>query len=428
MPSDVRKINLWSGQWSDSWSSSWKDSNVNSWKILWQQTDWPENSKKDMMDDTLNNTNKQWVSVQNLKKGNIPINNNSNNKNVSQIQPNSSQLNNFSFSTSSQSQKNESHVASKQFTSSYTNDSKTNKFSEKKRSLLKWSTQFSNSSKVNMDNNSQNWENNSFHKKEAINQWVAWRLRNSNTSEQTNTRFLQLKYKIFVFFLLIAVILFYPYVISSYNSYQTTLQQVKNVKNSVQSTIDKRNTHQNDDILLDWITQWLKANENQKQPPLISCINQDVACDELNNNVRENLDIIRIYTQLRDLRTKKMEVNEKTILKNVNEFLLQKDPFSRTLQYNGELQSLNIGSPKHIKWQLYETDVSFQIVFPDKSALIVFLEHVEDELFYHPTFWFAWTIMYKIQNLEYDIVEYNDEQEVWITMKAYRYESNSVLF
>jgi len=119
---------------------------------------------------------------------------------------------------------------------------------------------------------------------------------------------------------------------------------------------------------------------------LISCINQEIACDQFEPILLESLSTLRSYVQLNSLETDKMEIDEKKILKSINEFLLQKDPFSRTLAYNGELLSVTIGDSIQEEGLLYSLPVDLRVRFDTKEKVLSYLQHIEDHVFYHETF------------------------------------------
>jgi hypothetical protein len=131
----------------------------------------------------------------------------------------------------------------------------------------------------------------------------------------------------------------------------------------------------------------------------------------------DNRDIVRSYLLLGSLVHPRMIVDERKILANVNEFLLKVDGDINQNQRNGKLNRLSIGKPESINDTLYKVPIQLSISFDDKDALLSFLGNVEKRVPSNPVI----SVLYVIDQITYDIINYNDKQEVMISMTAYYY-------
>jgi hypothetical protein len=109
-----------------------------------------------------------------------------------------------------------------------------------------------------------------------------------------------------------------------------------------------------------------------------------------------------------------MVVDEKKILTNMNLFLLSSDPLNRDVTRNGILKSITIGKPKEALTNLYEVPVTATISFANSTNLLKFIDNVEKHV--APD---SLGILYKIDSISYDMVRYNQSQEVNMSLKAY---------
>ncbi|MBU0627010.1 hypothetical protein KKG31_06575 [Patescibacteria group bacterium] len=134
--------------------------------------------------------------------------------------------------------------------------------------------------------------------------------------------------------------------------------------------------------------------------------------------IRNNFGTARSYIQLGNLSTSKMLVDEKKILANINEYLTKqssKDPAVKTSTRNGFLNSIVIGDPIEGLGILFSVPIRINITFTDKDALLSFIDNVEKNVLDDAQY----RILYKLNEVSYDIVNYSDEQQVDILMNAY---------
>lgn len=125
------------------------------------------------------------------------------------------------------------------------------------------------------------------------------------------------------------------------------------------------------------------------------------------------------YSQLHSLYAKNMIIDEKKILRNLNEYLIQ-DQFEMGLaSRNGSIRSVHIGNPleEDEKGAFFSVPISFTIVFNNQENLVSFVHNVEKKLIEDEQD----RILYKIQTITYDIVEGAKEQTSTLELIAYYY-------
>ena len=113
-----------------------------------------------------------------------------------------------------------------------------------------------------------------------------------------------------------------------------------------------------------------------------------------------------------------MPVDEKKILTNINEYLTKKtstSPTVKTSSRNGFLNSITIGDPVDEWWVLSSVPIRINITFINKDSLLSFIDNVEKNVLDDPEY----RILYKLDEVSYDIVNYSDKQQVDILMNAY---------
>ncbi len=240
-----------------------------------------------------------------------------------------------------------------------------------------------------------------------------------NLDQQYNTtqkvRVISIKYKIYAFVMLLLGIVLYDPAMQAYREYNAVMYEIEQANLAIQRNITKSQQYDKDISLLKII--------NSNIPELIVCLNTEKNCGDLNEQLKNNLETIRSYLQLNDLSEDKMIVNEKIILKNINEFLAQEDPFDSQRKYNGEVIGITIGDTRDIKEHLKSFDITITMNFDNKDALLKFIQNIESHVFYQQNSQMPLesTLLYKINGMDYDIVNYNKQQEISIELEGFYY-------
>jgi hypothetical protein len=180
----------------------------------------------------------------------------------------------------------------------------------------------------------------------------------------------------------------------------------------------KLNDYQQDQRYVDSI--------EEKNDAIKNCVNFDSGCDDLPANILSNLDVVKAFLQIGNLYDSKMIIDEKSLLMNLDAFMTKRwnETGNPTTQNNGSIEELVIGDPKQIAEQLYQVPVDVVVEFPDSEDLLSFISNTEDRIIVdiNTELFKSTPVLYRIQELAYDIVKYEESQEVQIKMIAYYYE------
>jgi hypothetical protein len=130
----------------------------------------------------------------------------------------------------------------------------------------------------------------------------------------------------------------------------------------------------------------------------------------LDTKIKDNFALARSFLLLSDLHDSKMEVNEKTLLKNINEYLLGKSVSS--------VQNISLGKPELVLGNLYSLPIQLRVEFSDKDKLFAFIDRVDKQI---PNTE-AVRVLYKLDEVSYDIMHYNEVQTVDLSLNAFYYQ------
>jgi len=165
-------------------------------------------------------------------------------------------------------------------------------------------------------------------------------------------------------------------------------------------------------------------NEEENKEAIYACINEELDCEDIVPELKEQLEIVKAYLQIGNLYDNKMVIDEKSLLINLDAYMTRqwKNGFP-TEKKNGEIQEIKIGEPKQIIQQLYEAPVDLVVEFYNKDGLISFVDNIENRIIkgIDATVLKAIPVLYFIEEIAYDIVKYQEEQRVKIEMTAYYY-------
>ena len=231
------------------------------------------------------------------------------------------------------------------------------------------------------------------------------------------------KYKVYIVLLLIFIALllldYIPNIKQSYESKQSTYNQVNSQLTSVRNDIRKAE----DDMAYLWdITsneQNLKTCLNEKKKEVCLKLPESWMVWEWTGR-RYDFSVPLSYLQLHSLYNKKMPVDEKKVLKNLNEYLIKQDITwgSRTRVW--DILKISIWDPRSVKnldTHFFKVPVNVTIEFTTIGDLTGFLYNVEKKMVD------KWSdrILYKIQSVSYDIIASDKPQVTDISMLAYYY-------
>ena len=228
------------------------------------------------------------------------------------------------------------------------------------------------------------------------------------------------KYKVYIVLLLILIfafiLVYIPNEQNSNDSRELTYTQVRTELKNIKASIENA---KND---IEYLRTIVEKEQNIK-----TCLNND-NCSDLPEewriwsweNVKYNLNIPLSYLQLHSLYNKKMPVDEKRVLKNLNEYLIKQDIAWEDRKRVWDILKIEIWDPEEVyDWDEHfiKVPVDVEIEFITVDDLIWFLYNVEKKLVDKPED----RILYKIQSVSYDVVSKDEPQDTEISMIAYYY-------
>lgn len=231
------------------------------------------------------------------------------------------------------------------------------------------------------------------------------------------------KYKVYIVLLLIFIcILLFDYIPDIKNSYEAK-QNTYNQVNTQLAWIRADIRNAEDDMAYLWdITsneQNLKTCLNEKKKEVCLKLPESWATWEWTGK-KYDFSVPLSYLQLHSLYNKKMPVDEKKVLKNLNEYLIKQDIAwgSRTKVW--DILKISIGDPRAVKkgdTHFFQVPVKITVEFTTIGDLTGFLYNVEKKMVD------KWEdrILYKIQSVSYDIISSDKPQVTDISMLAYYY-------
>lgn len=229
----------------------------------------------------------------------------------------------------------------------------------------------------------------------------------------STARVSSIKYRLYVFiFLALIVVWIVDYILPTREKTIWLHTTIADKQQQITNFLEKKSQYEKDKDLI----SLMEINENK----IISCVNYKVWCTEIPQEIRENFWFARSYLQLNNLHDPKMEINEKIILANINEYLLKEigQNNNESLTRIGKITNISIGESKVVVSQLYSIPIRLQASFANKDNLLTFIENVDKNVLEAKSY----RILYKIDEINYNIMEYDQEQIVDIKMHAFYYQ------
>ena len=234
-----------------------------------------------------------------------------------------------------------------------------------------------------------------------------------SVSQVQERRFISVKYKIYTLAIITLLIVVYGPISSAIQTSLSKREQWNKIDQTINQRIDQQSDYKTK-------TELLKSIEANKEN-IVSCINENRKCEQLPEEINNNSDVIKAYIQIWNLKKEKMEVNESKILKTINEFMTKANILSIERKYNGTVTNIDIWDTKSLENNIIQVPVSMTVTFDTKENLINFISNIENNIFYSQTDWLNDSILYRIEELKYDIVNYKETQDVAVVLSAYAY-------
>lgn len=242
-------------------------------------------------------------------------------------------------------------------------------------------------------------------------------------AHMSRIRVVTAKYKVYIVLLLIFIcaLLFdyIPDMKDSYNAKQNAYNQVNSQLTSIRNDIRKAE----DDMNYLWeITsneENLKTCLNEKKKDVCLNLPESWMVWEWTGK-KYDFSIPLSYLQLHSLYNSKMPVDEKKVLKNLNEYLIKQDISWSSRTKVWDILRISIGDPHSVKngdSHFFQVQVDVTIEFTNIGDLTGFLYNIEKKMVD------KWEdrILYKIQSVSYDIIASDEPQVTDISMLAYYY-------
>lgn len=234
----------------------------------------------------------------------------------------------------------------------------------------------------------------------------------SETTSIAAARVLSTRYKVYLLVMLVLLYVVVQYIFfPMLDKQQAEQSQLQNVVVQLQSFESKRLQYVADAALMESI-------ENQ-QEILLNCINNQTACEALNEGLRDKVDIAKMFLQLDTVVDPVMGVDEKRILASLNDYALIRTPNNTagTRERNGSIQSIRIADPVIYDGAVYRVPIDLEISFSNKDGLLSFINNIENSLAANAPY----RLLYVIDQIDYDVVRYNEEQKASIQLSLFYY-------
>jgi len=254
--------------------------------------------------------------------------------------------------------------------------------------------------------------------------WTRSKTKDSDT-QVAKIRVVTAKYKVYiVLFLIFICILLFKYIPDIKKSYNLRKDSYNQVQTQLRSIQDEIKLAEND-------MQYLSEIESNEES-LKTCLNnrEKETCMSLPNNdnwmvwewenKQYDFTVPLSYLQAHSLYNNKMPVDEKKVLKNLNEYLIKQDILWGSKARVWDILKISIWDPSSVKKgdnHFYSVPVKVTIEFTTIGDLTWFLYNVEKKMIDN------WEdrILYKIQSVSYDIISNDEPQVTDISMLAYYY-------
>jgi len=263
-----------------------------------------------------------------------------------------------------------------------------------------------------MQNNNTEQQNNNLIEKLMEKQDIHQESKDDEQISISTARVYSIKYRLYVLiFLALIVVWIVDYVLPSREKVLNLQSTIADKEQQIVSFLQKESQYQKDKDLISSI--------EIQESKIISCVNYKVWCQDIPQEIRDNFWFARSYLQLNNLHDPKMEINEKILLANINEFLLkrigQNNEWSARIW---KLTSISFWESKVVVSQLYSVPIKLQASFTNKDDLLSFIENVDKNVLESKSY----RILYKIDEINYNIMQYDQEQLVDIKMNAFYYQ------
>ena len=249
---------------------------------------------------------------------------------------------------------------------------------------------------------------------------------NPESNQITEIRVVNAKYKVYAIILIIlwAIIgtSYLPDAMAEYSTTQKTYEAKNKKLAELKQTYEKYASYD----------QERRQIENNSWS-VLNCINaqtnadEEKFCNTLPALLSGDLNVVVSYLQMGDLSSDKMGIDEQKVLKNLDRYLTRNTPGEALSVQNGTIWGIHIGEPKKLKhiqvWEgknkrefdLNAAPIEAEIVFDNKDDLITFVDNIEKYIIKNKED----RILYIIDEISYDIMQYDEKQSTKVSLTAY---------
>lgn len=228
--------------------------------------------------------------------------------------------------------------------------------------------------------------------------------RTATTKEigQMKHRVISMRNKLFIIgFIIIWYIIIANYILPDYRKLESHKNELINIEKQIQEFESKEKNYKEKLKLIK------KINDNEST--IIQCINKQENCDILPEDIKNQTDKINKFFEINNLSDSKMDINEKLILSNLNEFLIREDPLSiDDLRTNWTINTILIWDEEKFDEDFYFTPLELNITFENKDGLLSFIDNIENKISEEANN----RILYQISEINYDIINNEEAQDV----------------
>jgi len=241
------------------------------------------------------------------------------------------------------------------------------------------------------------------------NSGMEWNTSNMADFSSASARVLSIRYKVYVLFILLMVYVFIQYLFfPALDNYQNKSLQLQNRIAEINNFESERLRLLSDVLFIDKL--------DEQESLIIDCFNREVACDNIDDVIKNNFNLSRTYLNINNISDDVMIVDEKSILANINDFLMMWWAVWNRSR-NGVIQRIVISDPQLYRNNIYSVDIDLNISFDNKEGLLSFLDNVENKVSENPNL----RQLYLINKVDYNVVMFDQEQDSQISLTLFYY-------
>ncbi len=236
---------------------------------------------------------------------------------------------------------------------------------------------------------------------------------NTETTSIASARVLSTRYKVYlvIVLLLIYLVLMYMF-LPTIDRQQAEQSQLQNIVNQLQNFESKRLQYTADAEFMDTL--------QEQEETLLNCLNNQTACNALDTTLQERQELARFMLMFNNVQDPVMGLNERRILASLNDYALMRNPNNTAnRERNGAIQSVRIADPVQYEPNVMRVPIDLTVQFSNKDGLLSFINNIENTIPTNTNH----RLLYVIDQIDYDVVRYNQTQEANIQLSLFYYQN-----